>query len=103
MVENIDELIKAHPTFSTAKLAQKCFANKTKCNEYHGSGKGSIALTLRDLNQQIAKETITNLDQFKYQVKAMGERLNSFIKPELVNEAKTVTKKSFQTLEITYG
>ena len=93
MIENIDELIKAHSTFSTVKLAQKCFVNKTKCNEYHGNGKGVIPLTLRDLNQQILRETITNLDQFKYQVKSMGDRLNNFIKPELVNEAKTLTKK----------
>merc|ERR1712061_521639 len=30
LIANIDELSKAHPTFSTAKLAQKCFVNKTK-------------------------------------------------------------------------
>ena len=91
LVENIDEIIKAHPTFSTAKLAQKCFVNKTKCNEYHS--KGGVVLTLRDLNQQVTKDTITNLDQLKFQIKAMGDRLNSFIKPELATEAKTLIKK----------
>ena len=55
--------------------------------------KSGIALTLRDLSQQITKETILNLDQFKYQVKAMGDQLIAFIKPDLVYEAKVVTKK----------
>ena len=93
LVENIDGLMKEHPSFSTAKLAQKCFPNKSKCNEYHGNGKGNVVLTLRDLNQQVTKETISNFDQFKYQVKAMGDRLNAFVKPDILKEAKSLTKK----------
>ena len=93
LVENIDGLMKEYPTFSTAKLAQKCFVNKSKCNEYHGNGKGTVALTLRDLSQQVIKETISNLDQFKYQAKAMGERMNTFVKPDIIKEAKAMTKK----------
>ena len=93
LVKNIDGLMKEHPSFSTAKLAQKCFPNKSKCNEYHGNGKGNVVLTLRDLNQQVTKETISNFDQFKYQVKAMGDRLNAFVKPDILKEAKSLTKK----------
>ena len=85
--------MKEHPSFSTAKLAQKCFVNKSKCNEYHGNGKGNVVLTLKDLNQQVTKETISNLDQFKYQVKAMGDRLSAFVKPDILKEAKSLTKK----------
>ena len=90
LTEKISELMKAHPLFSTAKLAQKCFVTKPKCNEYH-SGKG-MPLTLRDLNQQIIKEIVT-LDHFKLQVKAMGDRFNAFIKPDMLGEAKGLIKK----------
>ena len=90
LTEKIDELMKAHPLFATAKLPQKCFITKSKGNEYH-NGKG-IPLTLRDLNQLIAKDIVT-LDHFKYQVKTMGDRFNAFIKPDMVSEAKALTKK----------
>ena len=46
---------------------------------------------MRDLVEKIEKD-INTIDHFKVAVKAMTERLVSFLKPDMINEAKIISK-----------
>lgn len=84
----IGSIMDRHPVFSTALIARRCFPSKSTSNEYH-FGRPGIPVTLRELEEKMMRD-VSSVDHFKHLAQVMVDRMESSVKGEFLDEAKTV-------------